>query len=163
MLDGARLFHSKCEAPADLQVYNGGVYRKSISRTGGAPSTSIREGVSLGGQPLGFSAGLRRLSGVTVIDVRGRLTLLEGNALYDLVLDLLAGHERKILLNLQNVTQINSDGVGALLRAQAAVQQQGGHMKITHRNSLVQVVLMTPAGNGLTVIPDERAAIISFG
>src|SRR5579872_3450724 len=115
MLDGAKLFHSKCEATAYLQVYSEGICRTSIFCTGGTPSVRIREGISLGGQPLGFSAGLRRLSGVTVIDVRGRLTLLEGNALYDLVLDLLAGHERKILLNLQNVTQINSDGVGALL------------------------------------------------
>lgn len=111
---------------------------------------------------MGFSTGLRRLHGVTLVDVRGRLTLLEGNALCDLILDLLAGHEKKILLNLQGVTLISTDGVEALIRALCSAQHQGGQLKITHHNTGVQVALASRPGSGLTTYPDERAAINSF-
>jgi anti-sigma B factor antagonist len=48
---------------------------------------------------VGFGAGTRRLGDVTVVDARGQFTLMEGQAVHDLSLDLF----RKVLLNFREV------------------------------------------------------------
>ena len=55
----------------------------------------------------------RQVGDVTVVDVSGRITLGEGSsALRDVLKDLVAKGDRKILLNLGDVTYIDSSGIG---------------------------------------------------
>ena len=69
----------------------------------------------------------REVNGVTVVDMSGRITLGEGGVvLRDTIHDLLDKGNKKILLNLGNVTYIDSSGIGELITAFTAVRKQGG-------------------------------------
>ena len=54
---------------------------------------------------------------VTVIDVRGRFTLIEGEAIHELLVDLFEDGHKRILLNFRDVSYLDSSGVGQLVRA----------------------------------------------
>ena len=114
-------------------------------------------------ETLGFSASPRKLGGVTVIDVRGRLTLYEGHALCELVQDLMSDGQTKLLLNLESVTQLDSAGLGTLVRSSVSVMRRGGNLKVTHQNPRVTAVLtVTNLQSVLPAYPDERSALASF-
>ena len=67
----------------------------------------------------------RQVDGVTVLDMSGRITLGEGSVqLRDAVRDLLSKGQKHILLNLGDVTYIDSSGIGELVSAFTTLQQQ---------------------------------------
>ena len=67
----------------------------------------------------------RQVGDVTVIDVSGRITLGEGSsALRDTLRDLTAGGNKKILLNLSDVSYIDSSGIGELVSGFTSVANQ---------------------------------------
>ena len=58
----------------------------------------------------------RQIDGVTIVDCSGRITLGEGSViLRDTVRELLSKGQKKILLNLGEVTYIDSSGIGELV------------------------------------------------
>src|SRR5260370_444814 len=58
----------------------------------------------------------RQVGDVTVVDVAGRITLGEGSsALRDAVRDMVSKNQKKILLNLGDVSYIDSSGIGELV------------------------------------------------
>ena len=60
----------------------------------------------------------RRVDGITIMDLSGRITLGEGSVvLRDQIREVLGKGEKKILLNLGNVTYIDSSGIGELVSA----------------------------------------------
>ena len=60
-----------------------------------------------------IKATTREASGIAVVDISGRITLGEGSALLrETVRDLLAKGQKKILLNLGDVSYIDSSGIG---------------------------------------------------
>ena len=60
----------------------------------------------------------RQVGDVTVIDVAGRITLGEGSsALRDALRELVGKNQKKILLNLGEVSYIDSSGIGELVSA----------------------------------------------
>ncbi len=60
----------------------------------------------------------RQVGNVSVIDVAGRITLGEGSAaLRETLRDMVAKNQNKILLNLADVTYIDSSGIGELVSA----------------------------------------------
>jgi hypothetical protein len=62
-----------------------------------------------------MKASNRQVNGVTVVDMSGRITLGEGSViLRETVKDLLAKGQKKILLNLGDVSYIDSSGIGEL-------------------------------------------------
>ena len=70
----------------------------------------------------------RRVDGVTIMDLSGRITLGEGSVmLRDQIRELLGKGEKKILLNLGDVTYIDSSGIGELVSAFTTVRNQGGN------------------------------------
>src|SRR5437868_15550729 len=78
-----------------------------------------------------MKASSRRVDGVTILDLSGRITLGEGSVvLRDQILDLLGKSEKKILLNLGDVTYIDSSGIGELVSAFTTVRNQGGELKL---------------------------------
>ena len=69
----------------------------------------------------------REVSGVTIVDLSGKITLGEGGmALREEVRKLLAAGSKKIVLNLAEVNYIDSSGLGELVSAYTAVKTPAG-------------------------------------
>jgi Anti-anti-sigma regulatory factor (antagonist of anti-sigma factor) len=68
---------------------------------------------------------------VSVVDVAGRITLGEGaSMLRENIRDLVGKGNKKILLNLNNVSYIDSSGIGELVSGFTTVTNQGGVLKL---------------------------------
>ncbi|MCA2971951.1 MAG: STAS domain-containing protein [Acidobacteriaceae bacterium] len=106
-----------------------------------------------------------RLSGdVTILDVAGKITLGDGSVvLREKVKELVAGGNKKVLLNLGNVTYIDSSGIGELVAAFTSVSNSGGALKLLHLTKRVQDLLqITKLYTVFEVHDDEAKAIGSF-
>ena len=106
----------------------------------------------------------RQVGDVTVVDVSGRITLGEGSSeLRDAMRDLVAKGNKKILLNLGDVTYINSSGIGELVSGFTSVSNQGGQLKLLNLTKRVKDLLqITKLYTVFEVHDDEAAAIRSF-
>jgi anti-sigma B factor antagonist len=111
-----------------------------------------------------MKASTRQVDGITVVDLSGRITLGEGSVvLRDTVRDLLAKGDKKMLLNLGDVTYIDSSGIGELVSAFTTVRNQGGELKLLNLTKKVHDLLqITKLYTVFDVKDDETAAISSF-
>jgi len=111
-----------------------------------------------------MKASNRQVGGVTVVDLSGRITLGEGSVvLRDSVRDLVAKGQTKILLNLGDVTYIDSSGIGELVSAFTTVRNQGGDLKLLKLTKKVHDLLqITKLYTVFDVKDDEAKAIQSF-
>jgi anti-sigma B factor antagonist len=106
----------------------------------------------------------RQVDGVTIMDCSGRITLGEGSVtLRDAVRDLLAKGSKQILLNLGDVTYIDSSGIGELVSAFTTVKNQGGDLKLLNLTKKVHDLLqITKLYTVFDVKDDEASAVASF-
>jgi len=106
----------------------------------------------------------RRVDGVTIMDLSGRITLGEGSVmLRDQIRELLGKGEKKILLNLGDVTYIDSSGIGELVSAFTTVRNQGGELKLLNLTKKVHDLLqITKLYTVFDVKDDEASAIRAF-
>jgi anti-sigma B factor antagonist len=111
-----------------------------------------------------MKASTRQVDGVTIVDLSGRITLGEGSVvLRDTVKDLLGKGQKKILLNLGDVSYIDSSGIGELVSAFTSVRNQGGELKLLHLTKKVHDLLqITKLYTVFDVKDDEAAAIAAF-
>src|ERR1700760_3598326 len=111
-----------------------------------------------------MKASNRQINGVTVVDMSGRITLGEGSVvLRDSVRDLVTKGQRKILLNLGDVTYIDSSGIGELVSAFTTVRNQGGDLKLLNLTKKVHDLLqITKLYTVFDVKDDEASAVASF-
>jgi len=111
-----------------------------------------------------MKASTRQVDGVTIVDLSGRITLGEGSVvLRDTVKDLLGKGQKKILLNLGDVSYIDSSGIGELVSAFTSVRNQGGELKLLHLTKKVHDLLqITKLYTVFDVKDDEAAAITAF-
>jgi len=107
----------------------------------------------------------RQVDGVTVVDMSGRITLGEGSViLRDSIRDLIGKGQKKILLNLGDVTYIDSSGIGELVSAFTAVRREGGELKLLKLTKKVHDLLqITKLYTVFDIKDDEAVAIKSFG
>ena len=101
---------------------------------------------------------------VTIIDVAGRITLGENTkAFRDLIREQAAGGRRKILLNLADVTYIDSSGIGELVSAFTTVKNSGGELKLLNLTKKVHDLLqITKLYTVFDIKDDEATAISAF-
>ena len=106
----------------------------------------------------------REVSGVTIVDLSGKITLGEGGmALREEVHKLLAGGSKKIVLNLGEVNYIDSSGLGELVSAYTAVKNAGGELKLLNLTSKVRdLLVITKLVTVFDVKDDEASAVASF-
>src|SRR5437762_3460488 len=84
----------------------------------------------------------REVDGVAVVALDGRIVLgEESNALREKVKSLLAEGKKKIVLNMDNVTFIDSAGLGTLVASHHTVKTQGASLRLCHLSSKFQEVL----------------------
>lgn len=106
----------------------------------------------------------RQVGDVTVIDVAGRITLGEGSSvLRDALRDMVSKNQKKILLNLGDVSYIDSSGIGELVSGFTTVTNSGGALKLLNLNKRVKDLLqITKLYTVFDVHEDEPGAIRSF-
>ncbi len=112
-----------------------------------------------------MKASVRQVDSVIVVDVSGRITLGEGcSQLRDLIREQLGKGKKHVLLNLADVTYIDSSGIGELVSAFTAVSNQGGQLKLLSLTKKVHDLLqITKLYTVFDVHDDEAKAIGSFG
>ncbi len=106
----------------------------------------------------------RQVGDVTVIDAVGRITLGEGASTFrDTVRDLSGKGHKKMLLNLSEVSYIDSSGIGELVSGFTTVTNHGGQLKLLGLTKRVKDLLqITKLYTVFEVHEDEASAVRSF-
>ncbi len=112
-----------------------------------------------------MKTSVRQIDSVIVVDVSGRITLGEGcSQLRELIREQLGKGKKSVLLNLAEVTYIDSSGIGELVSAFTAVSNQGGQLKLLNLTKKVHDLLqITKLYTVFDVHDDEAKAVGSFG
>ena len=112
---------------------------------------------------------IRRTGDVPILDLKGRISLTDalwspsGTVIGQVIRELVKNGERKILLNLKDVSYIDSSGVGELTGALTAVQRQGGELKLVNPSpKVIDLLRITRLDTLFDVRDHEDSAIQSF-
>jgi anti-sigma B factor antagonist len=120
---------------------------------------------------MSITYNVRQAGGVTVVDLGGRIVLGEsmasrlgsGLTLHGFIRDLLKAGHKNILLNLRDVSHVDSMGIGQLSSCLFTVRSQGGELKVTNPNERVRNLLnLTHLNTVLDVFDGETTAVQSF-
>ncbi len=113
---------------------------------------------------MSMKATVRQIDSVTVVDLSGRITLGEGcSQLRELIRGEVTKGNKHVLLNLADVTYIDSSGIGELVSAYTAVSSQGGQLKLLNLTKKVHDLLqITKLYTVFDVHDDEAKAVSSF-
>jgi anti-sigma B factor antagonist len=106
----------------------------------------------------------RQVGDVAIVDASGRITISEeANVICNELRHLTASGNRKILLNLSDVSYIDSTGIGDLAAGLTSVVNAGGTMKLLNPTKRVKDLLrMTNLDTIFDVHEDEANAVRSF-
>jgi anti-sigma B factor antagonist len=106
----------------------------------------------------------RTVSDVTVLDLKGKMTLGEGDELLkDKINSLLAAGKKKLLLNLEAVPYIDSAGLGEVVRTYTTVSRQGGSLKLLNLTKRIEDLLsITKLLTVFDTYDSEAEAVKSF-
>jgi anti-sigma B factor antagonist len=106
----------------------------------------------------------REKGGVTIVDIIGRLTHIDGSsALREKMCELVKAGSKRILINMADVTSIDSVGIGELVAGFTHVASAGGEMKLVNLGKRVQRILqVTKLSTAFKTYEDEDSAIWSF-
>lgn len=107
----------------------------------------------------------RHNSGVTILEPKGKITIGVGDvALREAVHEAVDAGAQHILINLQEVSTIDSSGIGELVAAYTTVTNRGGNLKLLNLPPKVQDILqITQLFTVFDVLDNEEEAIASFG
>jgi len=106
----------------------------------------------------------RKAGNVTILDLRGRITIGAGSDALSSELHALAENAPcDLLINLAEVTQVDSTGINVLVQSYVSLKRKGGNLKILHATGYVREVLeVTHLIGCLPVFADEAEALASF-
>ena len=105
----------------------------------------------------------RKIDGVFVADITGRIVLGEGGRLRETIGLALADGERKLLLNLGEVHYIDSAGLGEIVRAYTSATKLGGQLHLLKLTNKVRDLLqITKLCTVLEVHDDEAEAVAAL-
>ena len=107
----------------------------------------------------------RTVGEVTILDCSGKITLGEGTmTVRNTVREVVKNGGKKIILNLGDVSYIDSSGIGELVSTYTTVVNQGGKLKLLNLTKKIHELLqITKLLTVFQVFEDENAAIASFG
>jgi len=101
---------------------------------------------------------------ITILDLQGKIRLGEGSAeLHEALRGLAERGEKKILLNLAEVSHIDSSGLGELVSGYTTIHKAGGELKLFHLSERIhELMLMTKLLTVFDVYDNESEAVESF-
>jgi anti-sigma B factor antagonist len=113
---------------------------------------------------MGLKAAVRRAGDVAIVDLAGRITLGEGSGLVrNSIKDLVNSGQKNILINLKDVSYIDSAGLGELVGSYASVTNVAGNIKLLHPQAKVHDLLqVTKLYTVFVAFDDESEAVRSF-
>ncbi|MEO8049244.1 MAG: STAS domain-containing protein [Acidobacteriota bacterium] len=113
---------------------------------------------------MSFEASVRHSGDVAIIDLTGRIVLNDGStAVREAIAKLREDGANKILLNLANVSFLDSSGLGELASAYARMNKAGGQLKLANLPARIADLLrITKLDSVLIAFPTESAALESF-
>lgn len=101
--------------------------------------------------------------GVTILALKGRITVGEVTPVRDEITKLTAAGRNRIVLDLQNVDYIDSTGLGNLVISYTQVQKSGGALKLLNLNKRnVELLALTRLHTIFEVFAEETDAVNSF-
>jgi len=110
-----------------------------------------------------FSATIRQVGQVSVVEVSGKLTSFESGALRNSIARLLKEGRKQILLNLSGLVYLDSSGIGDLVHTYMSVIKSGGEMKVVGLTEKVEEILkITQLYQVFPEFKDEHSALQSF-
>jgi anti-sigma B factor antagonist len=106
----------------------------------------------------------RKHNDVTILDLKGKITIGSADEqLRDAVHRALAGGSQKLVLNLKDVTTIDSSGVGELVSSYTSARNRGGAVKLASLPPKINDILtVTQLITVFDVYDSEDEAIASF-
>jgi anti-sigma B factor antagonist len=106
----------------------------------------------------------RVIGDVTVLDLKGKMTLGEGDELLkDKINSLIHQGQKKLLLNLEGVPYIDSAGLGEIVRTYTTVSRQGGNLKLVNLTKRITDLLsITKLLTVFETFDSEPEALKSF-
>ena len=113
---------------------------------------------------MSLNASIRNVSGVSIVDLSGRITIGEGSGkLRDTIREILSQGQKKILLNLADVSYIDSSGLGELVSSYTTASNQGAKLKLVKVQAKVHDLLqITKLYTVFETFEDESKATMSF-
>ena len=106
----------------------------------------------------------RIVAEVTILDLKGKMTLGEGDELLkDKINSLIHQGQKKLLLNLEGVPYIDSAGLGEIVRTYTTVSRQGGSLKLVNLTKRITDLLsITKLLTVFETFDSEKDAVASF-
>jgi anti-sigma B factor antagonist len=107
---------------------------------------------------------MREKNGVVIMDLGGRITVGEGSvSLRERTREELGKGRKQILLNLGDISYIDSSGLGELISAYASARNHGGEVKLLNLTKRVRDLMeIVKLYTVFDIYDDEASAIASF-
>jgi anti-sigma B factor antagonist len=107
---------------------------------------------------------VRQRDGVTILDLKGKITIGLGDvALRNAVQDAMSGGATQVLINLKDVTTMDSSGVGELVSAYTTATNRGAKLRLVNLPAKVSDILhITQLITVFDVYDSEDEAVKSF-
>ena len=114
---------------------------------------------------MSLQISIRESGDVAVVDLRGRSTLNDGESelLSSRLQKLIAGGMRNLLLNLKELTHVDSSGIGIIVGTCISLRRQGGDLKLLSPcDRVLNVLTVFRLQNVIPRFEDEAQALASF-
>ena len=106
----------------------------------------------------------RSLENVVILDLKGKLTLGDGDELLkEKINNLIQQGHRNLLLNLESVPYVDSAGLGGIVHIYTTVSHQGGTLKLVNLTKRISDLLtITKLLTVFETFDSEAEAVSSF-
>jgi anti-sigma B factor antagonist len=140
---------------------------RTESKDVAATATNALNNLALGKRAAtssGSQTVVRERGDIRIVDCRGRIAFGEGvTKLREAIANLDALGCKKVILNLKEVDYVDSSGMGEIVRSHMTISKQGGQLKLSNLNKMVQELLQATAMHKVFDIQaDEESATHSF-
>ena len=101
--------------------------------------------------------------GVTILTLKGRLTVGEASSIREKVNELLPQGRKNVIFDLSGVDYIDSTGLGSMVICYTTIKKAGGALKLLNLNKRnIELLLLTKLHTIFEVFSDEQDAVNSF-
>ncbi|HUL34073.1 MAG TPA: STAS domain-containing protein [Candidatus Eisenbacteria bacterium] len=115
---------------------------------------------------MGLQIAIREIGDVSILDLRGRSTVDDGESelLSGRLKELVEGGVRNVLVNLADVTKIDSSGISVMVGTCVSLRKRGGDLKLLRpRGHVLEVLTVFRLLEVISRFENEAEAVASFG